>query len=212
MRIWCHRRSSGFTLLEVLVAITLLGLIAALLSGGLRFGTRVWHRGEDQLQALAAIQSAHGLMRRQLIQAVPIIAPDDPEGFIMFDGMPTYVRFVATAPADVMVGGDYDITLGLSYDEKRAQHLVMSWRLLDESRDELAEHKTEQVLLVRDVAEVSFAFFGAEDEGETPEWHEMWVERTTLPRLIRIMVYFHDEDPRLWPALVVAPVVRLPAD
>jgi general secretion pathway protein J len=211
MRNGSRCRSSGFTLLEVLVAITLLGLIAALLSGGLRFGTRVWHRGEDQLQALAAIQSAHGLMRRQLVQAVPLIAPDDPEGAVLFEGMPTYVRFVATAPADVMVGGSYEITLGLSYDDF-AQHLVMAWRPLGGSREDGADLQTEQVVLLRDVAEVSFAFFGAEDEGETPQWHEMWMERASLPRLIRIMVYFPEGDPRLWPALVAAPMVHLPVD
>lgn len=207
-----RRQSPGFTLLEVLVAITLLSLIAALLSGGLRFGTRVWHRGEDQLQTLAAIQSVHGLMRRQLVQLMPVIASDDPEGLVMFEGMPTYVRFVGSAPAEVMVGGCYEITFGLSHDEV-AQHLVMAWRLLGRSKDDdLAGSEREQVLLLRDVAEVSFTFFGAEAEDETPQWHEMWVESTTLPRLVRIMVNFPDGDPRLWPALVVAPMVHRPAD
>jgi general secretion pathway protein J len=203
-----RRRSAGFTLLEVLVAITLLSLIAVLLSGGLRFGTRVWQRGEDQLQALAAIQSVHGLMRRQLVQLTPVIASDDPERFVTFEGMPTYVRFVGSAPAEVMVGGCYEITFGLSHDEV-AQHLVMAWRLLGRSRNEgVAESEREQVLLLRDVAEVSFTFFGAEDEDETPRWHERWVESTTPPRLVRIMVNFPAGDPRLWPALVVAPMVH----
>jgi general secretion pathway protein J len=204
-------RSPGFTLLEILVAITLLGLLATLLSGGLRLGTRVWHRGEDQLQALAAIQSAHGLMRRQLAEAVPLTTPDDGESRVRFEGMPTFVRFVGTAPAEVMVGGHYEVTLGLSHDDV-AQHLVMAWRLLGGSEDDaLAGADREQVVLLRDVAALSFAFFGTEDEDETPQWHEMWVESSRLPRLIRIMVYFPDGDPRLWPALVVAPMVQLPA-
>jgi general secretion pathway protein J len=206
-------RAPGFTLLEVLVAITLLGLIAALLAGGLRFGTRVWHRGEDQLQALAALQSVHGLMRRELAQAVPLTASDGTAGQVIFEGMPTYVRFAGPAPSDLLVGGEYEITLGLSHDEL-AQHLVMAWRLLVGSADDSGAPGGEQVLLLRDVAGVSFAYFGADDgadDSEAPQWHESWVERPTLPLLVRVVVSFPDGDPRRWPGLVVAPMLHLPA-
>lgn len=204
-------RSSGFTLLEVLVAIVLLGLVATLLSGGLRFGTRVWQRGEDHLQALAGMQSVHAVLRRELAQVAPVSALGDDSGWIAFEGMPTYVRFVGVAPAEVMIGGDYDITIGVSYDDV-ARHLVMAWRLLAESMPgDVSAPERDQVLLLRDVKDVSFAFFGA-DEGDAPQWHEMWVERTTLPLLVRVSVSFPDGDRRRWPVLVVAPMLRLPVD
>lgn len=205
-----RRHSSGFTLLEVLVAITLLGLIAALLAEGLRFGTRVWQRGEDQLQGLAGIQSVHGLMRRTLAQAVPLTASDDPDGQVLFEGTPTYMRFAGPAPSDLLVGGFYEITFGLSHDEV-AQHLVMAWRMRVSREDGSGESGGDQVLLLRDVSDLSFAFFGAGNDDEAPRWHESWAEMPMLPLLVRVVVSFPDGDSRLWPALVVAPMVQLPA-
>lgn len=206
-----HRHSYGFTLLEVLVAITLLSVVAALLAGGLRFGTRVWHQGEDQLQALAGMQSVHGLMRRQLAQAVPLMAPDRLDDQIVFEGMPTYLRFVGAAPAQPMVGGYYEITFGLSND-KVTQHLMMAWRLLADSKDGTRDTvERDQVLLLPDVAEVSFAYFGGNDD-EAPHWQESWVDKPMLPHLVRVIVSFKEGDPRLWPDLVVQPMVHLPAE
>ena len=204
MRASC-RHAPGVTLLAVLVAMTLLALLAALLAGGVHFGARVWHRGEDQLQALAAVQSAHGLMRRALAQAVPVSAPG---GSVIFQGTPAWVRFTAPAPSDLLVGGHYEITFGLSHDE-RAQHLVMAWRRRVQAADALAAPGGGQVLLVRDVAELSFAFFAAEDDDEAPRWQESWAERPALPLLVRVAVRFPDGDPRRWPELVVAPMLHL---
>ena len=38
-------REHGFTLIELLVSLTLMALIAVVLSGGLRFGASVWRAG-----------------------------------------------------------------------------------------------------------------------------------------------------------------------
>ena len=48
----------GFTLLELLVAITLLGLLMAALFGGLRLGTRVWETADARLDSSANRRAA----------------------------------------------------------------------------------------------------------------------------------------------------------
>lgn len=66
------RREVGFTLLELLIAITILGLLATILFGGLRFGTRVWNTGDQALERFSEVQSAYEVMRRTLTRAVPL--------------------------------------------------------------------------------------------------------------------------------------------
>ena len=63
------RAGQGFTLLELLVAITLLGLLMAALLGGLRLGARVWETGEDRLDASARIQVVQDFLRQRLAEA-----------------------------------------------------------------------------------------------------------------------------------------------
>ena len=51
-------RQGGFTLLELLIAITLLGLILVLLFGGLRLGMRSWDAGQlnvDTMNTVAGV-------------------------------------------------------------------------------------------------------------------------------------------------------------
>lgn len=207
------------------MAITLMGMLAALLAGGLRFGTRVWHRGEDQLEALAGVQSVQSLMRRELSQALPLSgggAGGEPGGGpMLFEGEPSFVRFAGPAPSRLLAGGSYQIVFGLA-DNDGGRQLVMAWRLLgtaanpdvaagDGAGDEDAQSdRRRRVVLVDDVEDVAFAYFGPADLDEGPEWTDQWVERTTLPLLVRIMVTFPAGDRRRWPQLVAAPMVEMP--
>ena len=68
-----QRRRRGFTLVELLVVMTLLGLIATALFGGLRFGVRAWESGGARSAAFAEIEIAQSLLRRLLELEVPEI-------------------------------------------------------------------------------------------------------------------------------------------
>ena len=61
----------GFTLLELLAALTVLAVLMTMMFGGLRFGARVWETGDRGLRGLAELQTASGFIRRQIAQAVP---------------------------------------------------------------------------------------------------------------------------------------------
>lgn len=65
------RNDGGFTLLELLAALTVLGVLMVLMFGGLRFGARVWERGEGDLRAMVEMQAVTSLIRRQVSQAMP---------------------------------------------------------------------------------------------------------------------------------------------
>lgn len=88
---------NGFTLLELLVAMAILGLLAAALSGGIGFGLRAWEagqRGADRLETPAAVQA---LLRRQIEQAYPMLAHTD-EPTILFEGARHRLRFLTFLP------------------------------------------------------------------------------------------------------------------
>ena len=59
-------RSAGFTLLELIIAIALVGLVAVALAGGIRLGARVWEAGDARAERVAATdtlrQYSHGLV------------------------------------------------------------------------------------------------------------------------------------------------------
>ncbi|MGZ8995206.1 MAG: prepilin-type N-terminal cleavage/methylation domain-containing protein [Rhodospirillales bacterium] len=57
---------AGFTLLELLAALTVLAVLMAMMFGGLRFGARVWESGDEGLRGLSELQTAAGFIRRQI--------------------------------------------------------------------------------------------------------------------------------------------------
>ena len=54
----------GFTLLELLVAITIFGLLSVMMYGGLSFGARAWQRAGQADTRQSDVQLVQSLLRR----------------------------------------------------------------------------------------------------------------------------------------------------
>jgi len=60
----------GFTLVELLIALSLIGLITLLLFSGLRLGTRAWEGVETTADRTAELRVARNFLERALVQAL----------------------------------------------------------------------------------------------------------------------------------------------
>ncbi len=67
------RGTRGFSLLEVLVAITIFAIIATVLYSGFAMTTRTWRRGHESIQAGEQQRSVFELMRRQVASIYPVM-------------------------------------------------------------------------------------------------------------------------------------------
>ena len=199
-------RSPGFTLLELLLAITLLGLIAVMLAGGIRLGARVWETGEEHAEELARLEVVQGFLRRQLSQAHPLALPNNgSRRRYAFEGGPERLQFAALAPPQFGLGGFSLLTLDLDEGEQ-GKRLRLGWRLY---HPEMAERpgpgEGRETVLAEGVAGIAFSYYGAPRRGEPPQWRDRWEGKRELPRLVRLRLEF--ADGRYWPELVVAPRV-----
>ena len=202
------RYRRGFTLVELLVAITLLGLIAVALSGVVRFGNRAWEAAEENGNRIGRIETVQELLRRQLGQAV---IPANLDGSMI--EMPTFVgdagslRFVALLPPYLGAGGYYVFDIR-AFDGEDGRQVQLAWHLY-RGADGLAAVDGEQAqgrVLLRDIDEMWFSYFGAENPVDEPRWMDRWEETDRLPRAVAIYVTFPEGDQRLWPPMVAAPV------
>jgi general secretion pathway protein J len=213
-----HARARGFTLLELLVAITLLAMLMAALFGALRLGTRVWETGEARLDASARIQVVQGLLRRQLAGTVPLIETSrDPRraGALLFVGASDALRFVSLLPEHLGAGASLmELALRPPAQDSGPADLVLRTRPLDLGGSELGagsdEPESEERVLIEGVERLEVAYFGIGRSGAAPIWWQEWQGQRSLPALVRMRVDFPPDDVRRWPELIVGLMVDLP--
>src|SRR5258708_2736942 len=80
------RGDAGFTLVGLLVALSVRGLLAVVVFGVLRFGSRVWETAERVDADAATIGATQTLLRQKIAAAYPILTrATDRERHVDFD-------------------------------------------------------------------------------------------------------------------------------
>ncbi len=205
-------RQRGFTLVELLVSIALLGLISVAMAGSLRFGARVWDTGADRGEWINRAEITQNFLRRHISQAAtpraqgPAALAQEPDAFNdapepAFSGAPDRLRFVAPAPVQAGVGGFSRFELFISGDAE-SRRLVLSIELGDPG--EAAPETSDARVLIDDIESAAFRYYGALEEGREADWHDEWTDPDRLPALVALQVSFPEGDRRPWPELVIA--------
>lgn len=203
------RGADGFTLLELLVALTLLGFILALAFGGLRFGAKAWQSGDRKIERLSELQVAHRVVTRILSRAFPLVLQDGIEPRYAFEGTAAGVSFVAFMPNYPDVAGPYIIRLevvrtgrGSELRMKRAPFAASAGGLKLAQADE-------DVALFETPHRMAFSYFNAVAGSGEGEWLDRWDDDKQMPALVRLRVFAPDMDGSVWPDLVARLVINM---
>lgn len=189
-------RERGFTLLELLVSMTLLAMLFVLLFGGLRFGMRAWERGTSTADAVDQVRAVQELLRGEIERACPHVIPNtDPQAppRVQFAGDSNAVSFLGPAPNAAGSARCVRLSLSLAPDGKH-QRLVLNINGNDSD-------------LLRGVQSADLAYLA--DGGV---WQSGWSGQRVLPALIRVRVSFPKGDARVWPELFLTPRISAEAD
>ena len=195
------RRQTGFTLLELVVAITLMGLVLVLLYSGLRLGLNGWDSGERRAEATQRLRLVQDFLRRQLLQSLTVYQMEGPgpqqTRTVAFRGDAETVEFVAPMLAHLGQGGLYRLRL-----ETRDGQLLLRWRPYLPTDAQAGEER--ETVLLEGVTAVEWGYFGAEVEQNNPQpprWRSEWANPERRPLLVRLNLNLRGAP---WPDLVVA--------
>lgn len=195
---------SGFTLIELMVSIVLLGLLTTALFAGVSFGVRAWKQANAANFRLAEIIRAQIALTDLLSGAYPHIIAADRGNHVDFEGSATSISFLAPATADIAPGGFERITLRLDQGETG---LALSYAAQPELS--ITSYSLRKVLL-NGVQNLAFSFYGPDEDGGPAQWFSTWHDRLRLPMLIRIQASLTGSRSAQWPDLTIRP--RVAAD
>ena len=193
----------GFTLLEVTVTMTILGLIVLIIFGVFRLGFSSWERGEALQEEYQKTRVLSQLISRQIKSAWPykVKSRSAGEDYLAFDGKAASIKFVTTFPlkakqAEGLVYVFYQFKEG---GKEAGQLVFYEQRVLMKDFFEEGFKEDEGTSLFEGISTIRFEYLREEDpqNNRSEEWIEEWSgkDEKALPKAIR-MTFHYSANPQ----------------
>ena len=190
-------RERGFTLLELLVALVVLGMIMAGVSQGLRFGLRATERQEQLAAQRGDLDAVDRLLRRLVAQMDPGTRRSPPVVLGNSDALSVTTDLGDAAGASNTTIADVEIMV-------QDSRLLLRWRPAPHVARTAPPASASTVVVMEGVERIVFQYWGPVGDAP-PGWSSQWRQRS-LPRLVRIHLEFPPGTARRWPDIVAVPV------
>lgn len=184
-----NRGSRGFTLLEVMLALLLLGLLLAGTVGAIRTAVHAMHSGEQAIDRTSRLRVAQEFIRRQVSRIMPLAFARDENtnSNFVFDGRRDFMRFVAPMPGYLSKGGPYVQTLSFAGNRRGGRQLLFTDQMLN-GYDENVKDDEEPAVLIDQIADGRFEFRGVDEDGNLTDWSDQWDDPGVTPVMVRVVV------------------------
>jgi general secretion pathway protein J len=187
---------TGFTLLEVMVTLTILGVIVLVISEAFRVGLSAWERGESTRDEYQKVRAVSRLICQQIKSSIPYkIKTQKAEGdYLAFEGNPHSVKFVSALPikAKQPQGFVYAIYEFIEGGKEGGRLVYYEQRVLNKNFFEERPDEKLGVSLLEGVSEVRFEYLRQEDpeKTRTEAWLDEWnaKDEKELPKALRVKI------------------------
>jgi general secretion pathway protein J len=194
---------NGFTLVELLLAITLMSMLLALAYGGLRAAIRTTESGQKQLEESGNIRITHQFVRRQLNQMQPLpfnVSGGEQETLVIFEGSSRRIQFVAPMPGYLGQGGPQVQYLELVNGDD-GLNLIFSHQLL-QGFDPAFAIEREPIVLMEGIKDAGFEFLAKDEAGQLIGWSGNWDTPDILPVAVSLDIELGESSRAYWPILM----------
>ncbi len=200
--------NKGFTLLELLISLTILGVIVVIIFGAFRIGVRAWEKGEKDVESRQRQRIVLDLIKRQLASIRLSEVKDASQQPLLLKGDNKSLEFVSHIP---MVPGNQFGTVYVKYvvkskDGGEGEQLTF-WEknivLLDKETNMNDLDEDDFFELFAGIQSIAFEYLKGGTDEETSEWQQTWDQAIDEGFPLAIKVIFV-EDVEKAPIYVIA--------
>ena len=186
----------GFTLMEVMVTLTILGFILVMIFGVFRLGFSAWEKGETNKEVYQKVRISSQMISRQIKSIVPykIKTPKAEGNYLAFEGKARSLKFVSALPLrsrqpEGFVFAVYEFK---KEGSEEGRLVLYEQKVLNKDFMEETPREESGISLLEGVVEARFEYYREEDKDENREagWVAEWnaKEENKLPRALRITI------------------------
>ena len=206
--------SRGFTLVELLVALTILALMLGITMNSLSFSLQTSKSVEAAILDTEQTYLATRAFREQLQQAVPLpqtamVGLDQ----LDFGGSAKVIEFVAPLRGNRAYAGLHRVRFEIEDDpsfDGNGGRLLMTYRPYAGNTATVNPVASDSVVVLDGFASARFDF-GNVTTSTTVDWTPQWVATEQLPALVRLQVDIEGQDDRVAiPEVIVAIRATMP--
>ncbi len=216
-------KQNGFTLIEVLIAMTLLSIMVVLLFSSLKICAQSWEQGESKIAEVNEVAVVYNFFQRHLSAAMPVSNDFSQNGMdaagqpgmdstvasgavienkgknFSFQGKRNSLQFVSVFPASVGRAGMQLFSVQPERDGKEQVIKVTLTPFFPVTEGE--EWNQEEVVLLKHVSDFELSYFGAVEDGSKSGWQDEWLEKEVQPKLVKINI--NTTDGIFWPEMII---------
>ena len=177
-------RPRGFTLVEVVIALTIVATLLVVMFGSLRVGLTAWQRGDERAEVLERARSLNQIVTRSLGAAHPYVtsAEGGESPRLLFEGGPDRVAFVTATPPFPTTAPIAFTAVTLSRESGQVPGLAVRQKPLPNAKP--FDPGVEPALLDGTVSDVRFRYLRESDRAWTESWDA--AQEKALPMAVEV--------------------------
>ena len=206
---------SGFTLIEMMLAVSILAMVIVTIFISLRIGINAWEKGEKNIGFFQTKRAVNELLFKEINSAYPYtITPGELDKHVEYNaffGEPDSLKFVSyVSPSN----RDTGLSLLELWTEEDEGLMIGESKALVSNLSDLNDINLKDdefaVPICCDIKKLGFRYFDRKNKNEEGEWLESWDpkdKKGRLPLFVEIILVYTDKDDEKTEQMLIIPVM-----
>ena len=209
------KNESGFTLIEIMLSVSILAMVIAVIFTTFRIGINAWEKGESKIESLQTKRAVNALIYREINSVYPYtITPGELDTHIKYNaffGESDSLKFVSHAST---TGRSTGLSLIEMWTENEKGLFIGEREAIVSNRSDLNDidlrDEDTAVSVCSEIKEISFRYFERKNKDEEGEWQENWDpedKKKRLPLFVEVLLVYIDKNDEESEEMLVIPVM-----
>ena len=214
-------KAQGFTLIEILIASTLLSVMMLILTGSLRISVASWDSGEKKLSQASRMFVVADFLRNHIGSLFPVASSvQNGQLQIAVKGTQETLSYIASLPYQIDTGGLYKFLIykDIREGQKNLRIKITPFIANANQTPGTEDQVIDDLVILDDIEEFELNYFkkipstgmgtpsANSAKQDISEWTTEWTD-VSIPTLIRLKIKPKAED--AWPAIVISPKIQI---